>query len=74
MDETRGLLSRITTNQTTPGGELTPEALERTFEQLMRPRPPHHHIISPRAEPGSWTLCSDCRAVVRVPDDWGRSR
>jgi hypothetical protein len=65
--ERRGLINLATTSG---GGELTEEAFMRTVEQVMRPRPPHHHLISSRAEPGSIVLCGDCGMPVRVPDVW----
>jgi hypothetical protein len=65
-----GLLDFISANTTDAGGDLTPELLERTMEQLAKPRPPCHHVISPRATPGSLTLCANCARLVRVPDNW----
>jgi hypothetical protein len=65
-----GILDSITTNATSPAPELTEEDFFRMFDQIRKPRSPHHHIISSRATPGSITVCHDCGSPVRVPDVW----
>jgi hypothetical protein len=69
MSEFTGITG-ITAATTDAGGSLTEEALARTMEAIMAPRPPHHHVISSRAEPGSLAICSGCGTAVRVPDVW----
>lgn len=72
------LLDFLTTNTTASGGPLTEEdffaAMRSAMRALERSRPAQcpPHLISSRAEPGSFTLCSWCYGPVMVPPNWRR--
>lgn len=67
MSDLRGIFSNTTTDA---AHSLTLDDLLRTAEALRRPPRPHYHVISSRAKPGSVTYCADCKAPVRVPENW----
>jgi hypothetical protein len=64
-------LRGITNDDASTSGPLTLEDLLRTWAQASQPPKHHAHLIAAGATPGALTVCSDCGAPVKVPDDWG---